>query len=170
MPRALALSALAIACSAHPLPERACPLWIDAQFSPAERAQISAAIDDWARVTRGEARIVEAGPARDIHPIRCLTSVEADGTGNPAPLAGWIEATPSFDYSLPRAIYIVPERAGDLLRGVTLHEIGHHWGLGHSADPASTMHTPLTRDCISQDTVDAWCDLYSCTSPHRGTC
>lgn len=146
------------------------PVWIDADFSPRDRADIKAAVDGWNTALNGHRVYFVAddnakGLTEAGSPIQQI--VEHDGLGLlfvaiphfdvPTNVLGWVDELGDNVVHLDRA-----ENNGTRQLIVALHEMGHTMGLDHVRTPYGLMGTVYTSQppCVDETSVQILAALH----------
>lgn len=144
---ALLACALVTGCAS----ELAGPVYVDRDFSPAEEEQIRQAADAWAVASNGGLGVdlvfgVDVAPTRGSAYGRRILARVNDSEIADSELQAVQDGAVGDDWQTEghfEILSVVPSwlTNGLTMRGVLLHEFGHHFmnGGSHTADPASLM-------------------------------
>jgi hypothetical protein len=150
------------------------PVWIDKDFSTADRLEIERALKDWnwtlngyvqfriesEQYERGDASILiqtmimHAGTIIQVASEKEATDAEARGL--PKNAGAWTENDRVF-------VNIIVSRLGNSnMHAVVMHELGHTLGLGHFSIPDTLMYKSGLRvcDCVDRYTAMVVADIH----------
>lgn len=151
----LAFALLLMGCAPyfHHFPET---IYIDPAFTVEEQVQIVAALDDWREATHGyvdERPVIGYKPEdnRGSHQIFRAHSRDSQVQRNHSSPTkfGFARINTFWGTKRPGQIWLIMDRIPDhrMLRIVTLHELGHHYGLRHEDHRTySIMASPFNND------------------------
>lgn len=169
----------------HSFPEE---LYIDPGFSNEEIEIIGESLDEWKRATGGvvnETMVIGLKHSYAHHEIMIKSSfdekVKRFEKRNGVEIYGLHRESNWWGTLSPSDIWIVRDkvqRDSDdnepykrKFKRVIMHELGHHYGLEHDGDKdvlMSKFHKPI--DCITQDDLKQFCDMYECGKDAAPTC
>lgn len=156
-----------------------CNLFVDSSFTDEELSMIIESVEAWEQATDNIASIKLTanfsidGATCSILPFHCIIrSLEADLETqeaikkiNAPSLVGWADNV---------SVHIIVDRidTSDKFINVVSHELGHHFGLGHSTSTSDIMYQSpqLTRTPISEVDVKAFCCVNDCGTKRINTC
>jgi hypothetical protein len=144
---------------------REIPIWIDKNFGEADKVEIDKAVDSWNYAMNGYVKLKVVDTQFDMEIDKIVTQVNA---------GGWLFLKIDSKSKLVPAqsekgfwtigfceqigghhMYLVRDRlTNDDVYGVTLHEIGHLMGSGHTGQRLMYPHYSRARfQCIDYDTM-----------------
>lgn len=173
------LTLLAVGCGQPH--EDTCVLWIDSRFTQEQHDIIVLATQQWEFAVGGRTHtIIDDGypPQPGAHgavwltaddPIVATFDDEANGM-----VLGWAQMRDWWGFPDVGPIFFIADRIENFIderpglwQHVTLHELGHHWGISHEDKPddVSSVMRPNAdpgSDCITDADIDAFCNIYGC--------
>jgi hypothetical protein len=153
--RALVVVLFLAACGPHEPP---CSFALDPAFTAEERAAFDRAAIAWSTATNGRAHVDfdAPWPPHDDHYVR-----RVDLPGNLAGRAYWHYGPLQLSVEQDHIDIDPSATAPHHLPWVIAHELGHHWGMGHSRHSDDLMH-PLAAGQISERDARRFCNVHGC--------
>lgn len=156
----LLLAALSVGCDGLPV-NTGDSVHISESFSASEKNSIRVALGKWSRVTNGLASLTETANESDAVVTIVPGSLETGKFGR--------THHEPFTQEVVIDLGKVANNPETMVR-ITLHELGHVWGLEHSGGGIMDPYKWKTQECIDQAAIDELCKWYECTGDERSDC